>query len=130
MPQKKALITGITGQDGANFAEFLLDKGYQMNGIKRYSESLKAARVDHIYQDPEVLSQNLVMHYGALNDRLNMRRIIKQVRPDEIYHLGNQGEVAVSFEIPQDAANEDAQGTLRLVEAIRFLRAGETTAPA
>ncbi|MDA9298495.1 GDP-mannose 4,6-dehydratase, partial [Pseudomonadales bacterium] len=80
MPQKKALITGITGQDGANFAEFLLGKGYQIHRIKRYSQSLKAARVDHIYQDPEVLSQNLVMHYGALNDRLNMRRIIKQVR--------------------------------------------------
>jgi GDPmannose 4,6-dehydratase len=111
LPQKQALITGITGQDGANFAAFLLSKGYQ----------LTHSRVDHIYQDPRALNKNLVMHYGALTDRLNMRRIVNEVRPDEIYHLGAQGEVAVSFKIPEETADTDAQSTLRLVEAIRFL---------
>jgi GDPmannose 4,6-dehydratase len=121
LPQKQALITGITGQDGANFAAFLLSKGYQLNDTKHYDPYATHSRVDHIYQDPRALNKNLVMHYGALTDRLNMRRIVNEVRPDEIYHLGSQGEVAVSFKIPEETADTDAQSTLRLVEAIRFL---------
>ena len=121
MPQKQALITGITGQDGANFAEFLLSKGYELNDTKHYNPCSTHSSVDHIYQDPRALNNTLVMHYGALTDRLNMRRIVNEVRPDEIYHLGPQGEVAVSFDIPEETDDADPQGTLRLVEAIRFL---------
>jgi len=115
------LITGITGQDGANFAEFLLSKGYELNDTKHYNPCSTHSSVDHIYQDPRALNNTLVMHYGALTDRLNMRRIVNEVRPDEIYHLGPQGEVAVSFDIPEETDDADPQGTLRLVEAIRFL---------
>ena len=116
------MITGITGQDGANFAEFLLSKGYELNDTKHYNPCSTHSSVDHIYQDPRALNNTLVMHYGALTDRLNMRRIVNEVRPDEIYHLGPQGEVAVSFDIPEETDDADPQGTLRLVEAIRFLR--------
>ena len=121
LPQKQALITGITGQDGANFAEFLLSKGYELNDTKHYNPCSTHSSVDHIYQDPRALNNTLVTHYGALTDRLNMRRIVNEVRPDEIYHLGPQGEVAVSFDIPEETDDADPQGTLRLVEAIRFL---------
>jgi len=118
---KKALITGITGQDGSYLAEFLLEKGYQVHGIKRRASSLNTQRVDHIYQDPHVENQNFVLHYGDLTDTSNLTRILKEVQPDEVYNLGAQSHVAVSFESPEYTADVDAIGTLRLLEAIRFL---------
>ena len=118
---KKALITGITGQDGSYLAEFLLEKGYQVHGIKRRASSFNTQRVDHIYQDPHVDNQNFVLHYGDLSDSSNLTRIIQEVQPDEIYNLGAQSHVAVSFESPEYTADVDAMGTLRLLEAIRFL---------
>lgn len=118
---KKALITGITGQDGSYLAEFLLEKGYEVHGIKRRSSLFNTARIDHIYQDPHVESQNLILHYGDLTDSSNLTRIIQQVQPDEVYNLGAQSHVAVSFESPEYTADVDAIGTLRLLEAIRFL---------
>jgi len=118
---KKALITGITGQDGSYLAEFLLEQGYEVHGIKRRASSFNTQRVDHIYQDPHVDEQNFVLHYGDLTDSSNLTRIIQQVQPDEVYNLGAQSHVAVSFEAPEYTADVDAMGTLRLLEAIRLL---------
>src|SRR5690554_1590361 len=118
---KKALITGVTGQDGSYLAEFLLEKGYQVHGIKRRASLFNTQRVDHIYQDPHVNNQNFVLHYGDLTDSSNLTRIIQEVQPDEIYNLGAQSHVAVSFETPEYTANSDAVGALRLLEAIRIL---------
>ncbi|WP_152556508.1 GDP-mannose 4,6-dehydratase [Prochlorococcus marinus] len=119
--KKIALITGITGQDGSYLAEFLLNKGYQVHGIKRRSSSLNTSRIDHLYQDPHELNQNFILHYGDLTDSTNLIRIIQDVQPDEIYNLGAQSHVAVSFETPEYTANCDALGTLRILEAIRIL---------
>lgn len=118
---KTALITGITGQDGSYLAEFLLEKGYQVHGIKRRSSLFNTQRVDHIYQDPHDLDVRFKMHYGDLTDTSNLVRIIRETQPDEIYNLGAQSHVAVSFEAPEYTADVDAIGTLRLIEAIRFL---------
>ncbi|MBW1646129.1 MAG: GDP-mannose 4,6-dehydratase, partial [Deltaproteobacteria bacterium] len=118
---KKALITGITGQDGAYLAEFLLDKGYEVHGIKRRSSSFNTARVDHLYRDPHEQGVRFFMHYGDLTDATNLIRIIQEVQPDEIYNLAAQSHVQVSFETPEYTANSDALGTLRLLEAIRIL---------
>jgi GDPmannose 4,6-dehydratase len=118
---KKALITGITGQDGSYLAEFLLEKGYEVHGIKRRSSSLNTERVDHIYQDNHEKDQKFFLHYGDLTDSSNLTRIIKDIQPDEVYNLGAQSHVAVSFEAPEYTADVDAMGTLRLLEAIRFL---------
>ncbi|PKN03398.1 GDP-mannose 4,6-dehydratase [Candidatus Dependentiae bacterium HGW-Dependentiae-1] len=119
---KKALITGITGQDGAYLAEFLLDKGYEVHGIKRRSSSFNTARIDHLYHEHESREQkNFFLHYGDLTDSTNLIRIIQQVHPDEIYNLGAQSHVAVSFETPEYTAQADALGTLRLLEALRIL---------
>lgn len=118
---KKALITGITGQDGSYLAEFLLEKGYEVHGIKRRSSLFNTARIDHIYQDPHTESKNLILHYGDLTDSSNLTRIIQQIQPDEVYNLGAQSHVAVSFESPEYTADVDAMGTLRLLEAIRLL---------
>ena len=119
---KKALITGITGQDGSYLAELLLNKGYEVHGIKRRASSFNTQRLDHIYQDPHSVNQNLKLHYGDLSDSLNLTRIIKDVEPDEVYNLGAQSHVAVSFEAPEYTADVDAIGALRLLEAIRFLK--------
>ncbi|NCB26111.1 MAG: GDP-mannose 4,6-dehydratase [Bacteroidia bacterium] len=116
-----ALITGITGQDGSYLAELLLGKGYQVHGIKRRSSLFNTQRVDHIYQDPHVEHQNFILHYGDLTDSSNLTRIMQQVQPDEVYNLGAQSHVAVSFESPEYTADVDALGTLRLLEAIRLL---------
>lgn len=118
---KKALITGITGQDGSYLAELLLEKGYEVHGIKRRASSFNTQRVDHIYQDPHVENQNFVLHYGDLSDSSNLTRIIQQIQPDEIYNLAAQSHVAVSFESPEYTADVDALGTLRILEAIRLL---------
>lgn len=118
---KTALITGITGQDGSYLAEFLLEKGYQVHGIKRRSSLFNTQRVDHIYQDPHDQDVRFKMHYGDLTDTSNLVRIIRETQPDEIYNLGAQSHVAVSFEAPEYTADVDAIGTLRLIEAIRFL---------
>lgn len=118
---KKALITGITGQDGSYLAEFLLDKGYEVHGIKRRASMFNTQRIDHIYQDPHEESPNLQLHYGDLTDSSNLTRIIKEVQPDEIYNLGAQSHVAVSFEAPEYTADVDAMGSLRILEAVRFL---------
>ena len=118
---KKALITGITGQDGAYLAEFLLKKGYEVHGIKRRSSSFNTARIDHLYQDPHMENRNFILHYGDLTDATNLIRIIQDVQPDEIYNLAAQSHVAVSFESPVYTANSDALGTLRILEAIRIL---------
>ena len=119
--KKKALITGITGQDGSYLAEFLLKKGYEVHGVKRRSSSFNTDRIDHLYQDPHIISANFILHYGDLTDSTNLIRIMKQVNPDEIYNLGAQSHVAVSFETPEYTANSDAIGTLRILEAIRIL---------
>jgi len=118
---KKALITGITGQDGAYLAEFLLNKGYSVHGIKRRSSSFNTDRVDHLYQDPHTKNRNFQLYYGDLTDSTNLIRIIQEVQPDEIYNLAAQSHVAVSFETPEYTANSDALGALRLLEAIRIL---------
>lgn len=118
---KKALITGITGQDGSYLAEFLLEKGYEVHGIKRRASLFNTARVDHIYEDPHVENSRFLLHYGDLTDSSNLIRIISEVQPDEIYNLGAQSHVAVSFEVPEYTADVDAIGALRLLEAIRFL---------
>ena len=120
-PAKTALITGITGQDGSYLAELLLEKGYVVHGIKRRSSSFNSARIDHLYQDPHESDPRLVLHYGDLTDSTNLIRIIQQVQPDEIYNLGAQSHVAVSFEAPEYTANTDALGTLRILEAVRIL---------
>jgi len=117
---KKALITGITGQDGSYLAEFLLEKGYEVHGIKRRASLFNTERIDHLYQDPHERDRKLVLHYGDLTDSSNLIRIIQQVRPDEVYNLGAQSHVAVSFESPEYTADVDALGTLRLLEAIRI----------
>jgi len=118
---KIAFITGITGQDGSYLAEFLLEKGYIVHGLKRRSSSFNTSRIDHIYQDPHEVSQRLILHYGDLTDSTNLIRIIQQIQPDEIYNLGAQSHVAVSFESPEYTANSDALGTLRILEAVRIL---------
>lgn len=118
---KTALITGVTGQDGAYLAELLLEKGYQVHGVKRRASQFNTQRIDHLYQDPHEPDPKLVLHYGDLTDSTNLIRIIQEVQPDEIYNLGAQSHVAVSFESPEYTANADAVGTLRLLEAIRIL---------
>lgn len=125
--KKRALITGITGQDGSYLAEFLLDKGYEVHGIKRRASSLNTERLDHIYEDPNILNQSFILHYGDLTDPSNLTRILSEVRPDEVYNLGAQSHVAVSFESPEYTADVDALGTLRLLEGIRFLGLEKTT---
>ena len=117
---KKALITGITGQDGAYLAELLLAKGYTVHGIKRRASLFNTDRIDHLYQDPHVTGRKFVLHYGDLADSSNLTRILAQVRPDEVYNLGAQSHVAVSFETPEYTANADGIGTQRLLEAIRI----------
>jgi GDPmannose 4,6-dehydratase len=119
--QKVALITGVTGQDGSYLAEFLLEKGYMVHGIKRRTSSLNTQRIDHIYQDPHIENANFKLHYGDLSDTSNLIRIVQETQPDEIYNLGAQSHVAVSFESPEYTADVDAIGTLRLLEAIRIL---------
>ena len=118
---KVALITGITGQDGSYLAELLLNKGYEVHGIKRRASSFNTDRIDHLYQDPHETGRKLVLHYGDLTDSSNLIRIIQQVQPDEIYNLGAMSHVAVSFESPEYTADADGMGTLRLLEAIRIL---------
>jgi len=118
---KKALITGVTGQDGSYLAELLLEKGYEVHGIKRRASLFNTQRVDHIYQDPHVDNQNFVLHYGDLSDTSNLIRIIQEVQPDEIYNLAAQSHVAVSFESPEYTADVDGLGTLRILEAVRIL---------
>ena len=118
---KKALITGITGQDGSYLAEFLLEKGYEVHGIKRRASLFNTQRIDHIYEDPHIENSRFRLHYGDLTDSSNLTRIISEVQPDEVYNLGAQSHVAVSFEAPEYTADVDAIGTLRLLEAIRFL---------
>ncbi|EON9174305.1 GDP-mannose 4,6-dehydratase, partial [Escherichia coli] len=118
---KVALITGVTGQDGSYLAEFLLDKGYEVHGIKRRASSFNTERIDHIYQDPHGSNPNFHLHYGDLTDSSNLTRILKEVQPDEVYNLAAMSHVAVSFESPEYTADVDAIGTLRLLEAIRFL---------
>jgi GDPmannose 4,6-dehydratase len=124
---KKALITGVTGQDGSYLAELLLAKGYQVHGIKRRASLFNTARIDHIYQDPHVDDKNFYLHYGDLSDTSNLNRIVCEVKPDEIYNLGAMSHVAVSFEAPEYTADVDALGALRLLEAIRFLGLEKTT---
>ncbi len=119
--QKVALITGVTGQDGSYLAELLLEKGYQVHGIKRRSSLFNTQRVDHIYQGPHTDNRNFILHYGDLSDSSNLIRLVQQIQPDEIYNLGAQSHVAVSFESPEYTADVDAMGTLRLLEAIRLL---------
>lgn len=118
---KKALITGVTGQDGAYLSEFLLKKGYEVHGIKRRSSLFNTQRIDHLYQDPHINNRHFVLHYGDLTDSTNLIRIIQEIKPDEIYNLGAQSHVKVSFESPEYTANSDAVGALRLLEAIRLL---------
>lgn len=125
--KKKALITGVTGQDGSYLAEFLLGKGYEVHGIKRRASSFNTQRIDHIYQDPHVDNQNFVLHYGDLTDSSNLTRILQEVQPDEVYNLAAQSHVAVSFEAPEYTADVVGMGTLRLLEAIRLLGLEEKT---
>jgi GDPmannose 4,6-dehydratase len=124
---KKALITGVTGQDGSYLAELLLSKGYEVHGIKRRASLFNTARIDHIYQDPHVENKNFFLHYGDLSDTSNLNRIMCEVKPDEVYNLGAMSHVAVSFESPEYTADVDGIGTLRLLEAIRFLGLEKTT---
>ena len=124
---KVALITGITGQDGSYLAELLLEKGYEVHGIKRRASSFNTQRIDHIYQDPHTPTPNMRLHYGDLSDTSNLTRILSEVKPDEVYNLGAQSHVAVSFEAPEYTADVDALGALRLLEAIRFLGAEKKT---
>ena len=118
---KKALITGITGQDGSYLAEFLLKKNYEVHGIKRRSSSFNTARIDHIYTDPHEEENKFFLHYGDLTDSTNIINIVQKVQPDEIYNLGAQSHVSVSFESPEYTANCDALGTLRILEAVKTL---------
>ena len=122
MKKKVALITGITGQDGSYLAEFLLDKGYIVHGIKRRASSFNTQRIDHLYQDPHNSKRRFFLHYGDLTDGTNLIKIIQEIKPDEIYNLGAQSHVAVSFESPEYTANSDALGTLRILEAVRLLK--------
>ena len=125
--RKKALITGITGQDGSYLADLLLEKGYEVHGIKRRSSSFNTKRIDHLYEDPHKEGLNLILHYGDMTDSTNLLRIIQQINPDEIYNLAAQSHVAVSFESPEYTANCDALGTLRILEAVRVLGLGNKT---
>jgi len=124
---KRALITGITGQDGAYLAELLLEKGYEVHGIKRRASSFNTDRIDHLYRDPHEPGRRMILHYGDLTDATNLIRIVQEVQPQEIYNLAAQSHVAVSFETPEYTANSDALGTLRLLEAIRICGLGKTT---
>ena len=126
-PKKKALITGITGQDGSYLTELLLEKGYEVHGIKRRASSFNTQRIDHIYEDPHNDSPNLKLHYGDLSDASNLIRLIQQIEPDEVYNLAAQSHVAVSFEAPEYTADVDALGALRILEAIRFLKLEKKT---
>jgi GDPmannose 4,6-dehydratase len=121
MAEKVALITGVTGQDGAFLAEFLLGKGYLVHGIKRRSSLFNTARIDHLYLDPHIPHRNFVLHFGDMTDSTNLIRIVQETQPTEIYNLAAQSHVHVSFEIPEYTANADAVGVLRLLEAIRIL---------
>lgn len=118
---KVALITGITGQDGAYLAEYLIKKGYIVHGIKRRSSMFNTDRIDHLYQDPHVENRNLILHYGDLTDSLNLTRIIGEIQPDEIYNLAAMSHVKVSFDTPEYTANTDGLGVLRILEAVRLL---------
>ncbi len=127
MSNKVALITGVTGQDGSYLAEFLLEKGYEVHGIKRRASSFNTERIDHIYEAPSEKNRKFILHYGDLTDTSNMTRIIQQVQPDEIYNLGAQSHVAVSFEEPEYTADVVGLGTLRILEAVRLLDMTEKT---
>jgi GDPmannose 4,6-dehydratase len=127
MSRKRALITGITGQDGAYLAEFLVDRGYEVHGLKRRASLFNTERIDHLYQDPHVANRDLILHYGDLTDSSNLIRIMQEVQPDEVYNLGAQSHVAVSFDSPEYTADVDGLGTLRLLEAIRLLGAERKT---
>ena len=127
MAKKRAFITGITGQDGSYLAEFLLKKNYEVHGIKRRSSSFNTQRIDHLYQDPHDQSVDFILHYGDLTDSTNLIKIIQEIKPHEIYNLGAQSHVAVSFESPEYTANCDALGTLRILEAVRLLNLGSFT---
>ena len=116
---KKALITGITGQDGAYLAEYLLKKGYEVHGMKRRSSLFNTDRIDHLYQDPHLENRNLILHYGDLTDSMNITRLIQEVQPDEIYNLAAMSHVHVSFQTPEYVGNADGLGTLRILEAVR-----------
>ncbi len=126
-PKKKALITGVTGQDGAYLAEFLLGKGYEVHGIKRRASSFNTDRIDHLYRDPHDADRRMILHYGDLTDATNLIRIVQEVQPDEIYNLAAQSHVAVSFETAEYTANADALGTLRLLEAVRICGLAQRT---
>ena len=123
---KVALITGITGQDGAYLAEYLIKKGYIVHGIKRRSSMFNTDRIDHLYQDPHVENRNLILHYGDLTDSLNLTRIIGEIQPDEIYNLAAMSHVKVSFDTPEYTANADGLGVLRILEAVRLLNLNPT----
>lgn len=125
--KKRALITGVTGQDGAYLAEFLLKKGYEVHGIKRRASSFNTDRIDHLYQDPHVANRDFILHYGDMTDSTNLIRVVQECQPDEIYNLAAQSHVAVSFETPEYTANTDAMGPLRLLEAIRLLKLTDKT---
>ncbi len=124
---KKALITGITGQDGSYLSELLIEKNYEVHGIKRRSSSFNTKRINHLYQDPHEKKKNFILHYGDLTDSTNLIRLIQKIQPDEIYNLGAQSHVKVSFEVPEYTANSDALGTLRILEAIRLLKLEKKT---
>ena len=124
---KKALITGITGQDGAYLAEYLLKKGYEVHGMKRRSSLFNTDRIDHLYQDPHLENRNLILHYGDLTDSMNITRLIQEVQPDEIYNLAAMSHVHVSFQTPEYVGNADGLGTLRILEAVRLLGLTEKT---
>lgn len=126
MTTKRALITGITGQDGAYLAEFLLAKGYEVHGIKRRSSLINTDRIDHLYEDPHLSNRHLILHYGDLSDSTNLFRLVQEIQPHEIYNLAAQSHVKVSFDMPEYTANTDALGTLRLLEAIRALKMEKT----
>jgi len=127
MTQKTALITGVTGQDGAYLSEYLLKKGYIVHGIKRRSSMFNTERIDHIYQDPHVENRNFMLHYGDMTDSMNITRIVQETQPDEIYNLADMSHVAVSCETPEYTANADGIGTLRLLEAVRLLGMSKKT---
>lgn len=124
---KRALITGVTGQDGAYLSEFLLDKGYEVHGLKRRASSFNTDRIDHLYQDPQETHRNFILHYGDMTDSTNLIRVMQEVQPDEVYNLAAQSHVAVSFDTPEYTANTNAIGPLRLLEAIRLLKLTDTT---
>ena len=127
MNQKVALITGVTGQDGAYLSEFLLKKGYIVHGIKRRTSLFNTDRIDHLYEDPHIDNRNFILHYGDMTDSMNLTRIIQEVQPDEIYNLAAMSHVAVSFETPEYVANADGTGTLRILEAVKLLGLGKKT---